>query len=725
MGESPVAHNFVNMAELERIPFTGLSEEEVLPELKSLVKPGKVPLFDRDLSWLKFNQRVLMEAQDESIPLYERIKFMAIYSSNMDEFFRVRFANMRRIARLARKGKKKIKKLTGFFHPDELIKEVLQITQEQQEAYGKTYRESIIPALEEAGVTLYTTQHVREEHHERREEIFFSQVLSFLRPIIMEPDGHQEVFLENRRLYHAMDLEDKESGEKVVGLVNIPSKHLGRFFELPSIDGHHYYAFVDDIVRAYARILFPDHEVVGCYSIKLNRDAELYLENEFSGTLIERIKWNIQNRQIGNPSRFLYEKEMPTHMQEMLMNHLDLHENDMVPGGRYHNMFDHFGLPNPVGRELEYPKEKPISDSVIQRYDSVLKAMEEKDILLHFPYQRYDYILRYFNEAVISRKIKEIKVALYRVAEDSHVVNALISAAKNGKKVTVFVEAKARFDEENNLKWAARMEEVGIDVRFSSLELKVHSKVALLIGEDKEGNTIRYAFFGTGNFNEKTASIYSDIALLTTEPEMTQELDDTFELIFGNQQSIELEHLLVAQVNMVQSFMKMIDDEIAHVKAGKEGRIILKLNNLQDPNIIDRLYKAAEAGVEVILIVRAICCIKPLHGIRIIRLVDKYLEHARVYWFHNDGNEHFLLGSADWMERNLYRRIEVVFPMRDEELKDEVKAFLDFQLRDNTKAVEIQMDMSNKPIRNDEPLVRAQTDFYSWLLEAHREMALG
>jgi polyphosphate kinase len=708
------------MSEEERKPFI-VKEKEVLPELKSFVKPGKMPLFDRDLSWLRFNRRVLMEAMDEEVPLYERIKFMAIYSSNMDEFFRVRFANMRRIARLARQGKNKIRKLTGFFQPDELIQEVLKVTQVQQDLYGTTYRDSIIPALEKAGVTLYTTQHIREEHHELREQIFFFHVLSFLQPVLLEEGQDTEVFLENRRLYHAVDLHDSETGEKAVGIVNIPSKQLGRFFKLPTLDGHFYYAFVDDIVRAYARTLFPEHDVVGCYSIKLNRDAELYLENEFSGTLIERIKWNIQNRKIGNPSRFLFDKEMPESMLLRLKEHLDLHDNDLVPGGRYHNMFDHFSLPNPLGPGFEYSKEKPLADPVIQRYESVLKALEEKDILLHFPYQRYDYILRYFNEAVISRRVKEIKVALYRVAEDSHVVNALISAAKNGRKVTVFVEAKARFDEENNLKWAERMQKVGIDVRFSSLELKVHSKVALLIGEDKEGRPQRYAFFGTGNFNEKTASIYSDIALLTTDPELTQELDQTFDIIFGNQKDFEPKQLLVAQLNMVERFIEMIKAEIRHAKAGRQARIVIKLNNLQDPNIISHLYKAAKAGVEITLIVRAICCIQPLHGIRIIRLVDKYLEHARVYWFHNDGDEHFLLGSADWMERNLYRRIEVVFPLKDEELKREVKAFLDFQMRDNTKAAEIQMDMSNRLIRNEEPKVRAQTDFYSWLIEAHRD----
>ncbi len=695
------------------------AEAELLIELKSFTKPGKVDLFDRDLSWLQFNKRVLMEAQNEDVPLYERIKFMAIYSSNMDEFFRVRFANMRRINLLAKYGKKKIRKLTGFHSPAELIQRVLGIITEQQELYGLTYRESIIPSLEEQGIVLYTTRHFREAHMQFVEEYFYSQVLSFIQPIILREGQGHDVFLLNRHLYHAVDLED-ESGERAVGIVNIPAPPLGRFVELPELQGRFYFAYIDDIVRSFVHILFPGYVIKGVYSIKLNRDAELYLENEFSGTLIEKILKNIEKRDIGNPSRFLYEKAMPKYMLDRLQELISLVDNDLVPGGRYHNMFDHFSLPNPVGDDLEYPRARPLAHPDIKATNSVLEAMAEKDILLHFPYQRYDYILRFFNEAIINRSINEIKVALYRVAENSHVVNALISAARNGKKVTVFVEAKARFDEENNLKWASRMQEEGIDVRFSNLALKVHSKVAMLIGEDKEGRPMKYAFLGTGNFNEKTASIYADHALLTTNSALTNELDLTFDVIFGNKKEIELKHLLVAQVNMVEEFMTKIDREISHTKAGKRGKMIIKLNNLQDPNIIKKLYEAAEAGVEITMIVRAICCAKPRKNLKLIRLVDKFLEHARVYWFFNDGNEEIYLGSADWMERNLYRRVEVVFPLYDEGLKKEIKKCIELQLNDNTKACIIGDDMSNIAVESSEIRVRAQTDFYDWLAQEHK-----
>ena len=692
-----------------------LRKEDILTELQSFMDHGNVEIFDRDVSWLRFNRRVLIEAMDESIPLYERIKFMAIYSSNMDEFFRVRFANIRRIARLARAGKKKIGKLAGFNDPDALIKEILEIIHNQQELYGKCYKESIIPALEKEGIVLYITKHIAEQHKEFVEEFFYSQVLSFLQPIVLEEGEMQDVFLENRRLYHAVDLKDKE-GKRFIGIVNIPSQQMRRFVSLPMLNGKHHYAFIDDMVRAYVHILFPGYTIKGCFSIKLNRDAELYLENEYSGTMIERIKKNIRNRQIGIPSRFLYDGEMPKSMVRRLKEFLQLHKNDLVPGGRYHNMFDHFSLPNPIGAKLEYKKAKPLAHPVFQKHDSVLEAMRQKEILLHFPYQRYDYILRFFNEAIIDKHIKRIKVALYRVAEDSHVVNALISAARNGKKVTVFIEAKARFDEENNLKWAERMQAVGIDVRFSSLELKVHAKVALLRGEDEEGNIIRYSFFGTGNFNEKTASIYADHAMLTCDPKLTAELDRTFDFIFGEggKEDLNLEHLLVAQVNMVERFKEMIAREVDHVKQGRSGKIILKLNNIQDPNIIQILYDAAEAGVEIIMIVRAICCIKPLHGIKIIRLVDKYLEHARAYWFQNNGEDELYLGSADWMERNLYRRVEVVFPIYSPKLKKQIMTCLEIQQADNTKACTVQMDSTNLRVEHGEPEVRAQVDYYEW-----------
>ncbi len=682
-------------------------------QLSTQAKSDKqvLDLFDRDLSWLSFNERVLQEAGDESVPLYERIKFIAIYSSNMDEFYRVRFANIRRIARL---DKKSLRKKTRLTDPEELTKAILEETYRQSEKYGRIYRDSIIPALANEGIVIYQNHKFRKEHREFIEEYFYTQMLSFLQPVLLDPQSDKELFLENKRLYHAVELEDAKANSKVA-VVNIPTQHLGRFVALPVLDDVHYYAFIDDILRSFLPIVFQGYVVKGCHSIKLNRDAELYLENEFSGSLIERIKKNMDNRKIGIPSRFLYDQSISQYVLGVLMKKVKLDLNDMVPGGQYHSMFDHFQLPNPKGQNLEYPKERPISHPVLQVHNSVFSAVADQDIMLHFPYQRYDYILRFFNEATLNPFVEEVKITLYRVADDSHIVNALISAARNGKKVTVFVEAKARFDEENNLKWAARMQEVGIDVRFGSLDLKVHAKAALIIGKRPDGTKIKYAFLGTGNFNEKTAGIYADHALLTSEDLITRELDATFDVIFGDKESVELTQLLVSQINMVKRFKELISREVKNVENGGKGRIILKLNNIQDRKMISELYKAAAIGVEIILIIRAICCIKPVKNIRIVRIVDRYLEHARVYCFHNNGHDEMFMGSADWMERNLYRRIEVVFPVFEERLRKEINKCLKLQLNDNVKAVEITKKLKNRPVENDLPSIRAQFDFQAWL----------
>ncbi len=666
-------------------------------------------LFDRDLSWLSFNERVLMEAGDRSVPLYERIKFVAIFSSNIDEFFRVRFADIRRIARL---NKKKLSKSVGITDPEQLIHKIRKTTLRQQRELGRIYAEEIIPDLQKEGIVLYQDSLFHEGHAEFVEEYFYSSILSFLRPRLCYKKD--DVFFKDRALYFAVELSGGE-GDSILGVVNIPSDHLPRFVELPSIDGVCYYAHIDDIVRLFLPVIFQGFEILNCTSVKLNRDAELYLGDEFGEDIVQKIQKTLARRDVGVPARFLYQADSPESLLKMLMEIIGLESNDMVRGGRYHSMFDHFGLPNPKGSHLLYKSRRPLSHRTFKQDRSVLQTVAKKDVLLHFPYQRYDYVLRFFNEASLDPKVKEIKASIYRVAEESHVVNALISAAENGKKVTVFVEAKARFDEANNLKWAKRMREVDIDVHFSDVDLKVHAKVALVKGERSDGTAISYAFLGTGNFNEKSAEVYADHALLTSNEELTAELDSTFDLIFGIRKEIALKHLLVSQVNLVPRLKALIDTEIANVKEGRRGQIVLKLNNIQDPIMIRRLYAAAAAGVEVVLIVRAICCIKPVKNIRLVRLVDKNLEHARVYRFHNDGKQIMYLGSADWMERNLYRRIEVAFPIAKGRMKREINKCLELQLNDNTKLVEIGEGLQNIPVEQIGDPIRAQVDFGNWL----------
>jgi polyphosphate kinase len=662
-----------------------------------------IELFDRDLSWLSFNGRVLMEAADKSLAVYNRIKFLAIFSSNLDEFFRVRFADIRRIAEL---DKKKINKKFGVPDPKVLIREILRIVEIHQSEFGRIYRNEIIPELAEQKIHIYQNCSFAPVHLPEIEGYFYSKVLSFLRPRLLLPGD--SLFLKNRALYLAAELEDK-TGERLIGVVQIPVDDLKRFTKLSSIEDRHYYVFLDDVVRNFMPMIYQGLKVLNTASIKLDRDAELFLGNEFGDGLAEKVKKSLEKREIGVPSRFLFESGMSESLFENIISAMSLSEFDMVPGGRYHNMFDLFSLENPLKPQLEEVNPTVSSHRSFSSSRSILSSILDQDVLLHFPYQHYAYILRFFNEASFDLRVTEIKASIYRVAENSHIINALIAAAENGKKVTVFVEAKARFDEANNLKWATRMSDAGVDVRFSDVKLKVHAKVAL-VKLEVEGKEQSIAFLGTGNFNEKSAEIYADHALLTTSENLSQELDLTFDLIFGNKGSIEIEDLLVSQVNMVERFVSLIHAEIQAVEKGKIGRITIKLNNIQDPRMIAELYAAARTGVEVTLIIRAICCIKPLYGIRIVRLVDGYLEHARLYCFYHGGENLMYMGSADWMERNLYRRIEVVFPVQDEQMKDELMHCIDLQLNDKFKAVEIGMEMENK-CHTERENVRAQRDF--------------
>jgi polyphosphate kinase len=508
-------------------------------------------------------------------------------------------------------------------------------------------------------------------------------------------------------------------------LLNIPSDFLPRFIPLPKIGDIHYYIALDDIILENLNFLFTAFTINGCYSIKLNRDAELNIDDEYSGDLVKKIKKQITKRNIGTPSRFLYDHTMPDALLNYLTNQFELEPDDIVPGGRYHNMHDLFGLGNPLSPALENATLEPLLNPHLEKQGSIFDAIDRRDVLLHFPYQTYDYVLRFFNEAALDPFVKEIKATFYRIAPESFICNALISAANNGKQVTVFVEIKARFDEQNNLKWAERMEEAGIKIIYSMPGLKVHAKVAMVIRSKDGESPVHYGYFGTGNFNEKTAAIYADQALLTKHMAMTNELNSLFDYLCDQDKQPQFNHLIVSQFNIIDKFTALIDREIAHARQGRPSYIIIKLNNIQDNVMIDKLYEASNAGVKIDMIVRAICCLKPgvdgqSENITVHRIVDGYLEHSRVFYFNNDGAEELYQGSADWMKRNLYRRIEVVFPVLDETLRGEVKQMLTLQLQDNVKGVILNHDLINQPFESDKP-VRSQTAFYQWLSERASE----
>ncbi len=671
--------------------------------------------FDRDLSWLSFNERVLMEAANPGVPLYERVKFLAIYSSNLDEFFRVRVAGLRSIVDI---DKKKINKEFDR-PPKEVLAELLQVVHLQQEEFGRIKREEVIPLLKKEGIYLYRDEDILEEHREYIEHYFKSNVLSYLQPVIISGENIRKPYLENRQLYMVIDLIGADDRAEYA-LVNVPSGPLSRFISLPKFNDIHYYIAIEDIVKENLDFLFHQYKVMGCYSIKLNRDADLNIEDEYSGDLVKKIKKQIDKRDLGVPSRFLYDSLMPKQTLEFIQAKFDLSEDDLVAGGRYHNMHDLFQLKNPLKPKLENEPLTAIRKKVLDHKRLIFDAIDEHDILLHFPYQTYDYVLRFFNEAALDPQVKEINVTFYRIAPDSFICNALISAAHNGKDVTVFVEIKARFDEANNLRWAEKMEKAGIKIVYSIPGLKVHAKVALVKRELENGTTRKYGYFGTGNFNEKTAIIYADEALLTHQSYLTDELDNLFAYLSDQKREISFHELLVAQFNITDRFIALIDREIEHALQGNKAHIIIKMNNLQDDIMIDKLYEASKAGVKIELIVRAICCLRPgLEGlsenITVHRIVDRFLEHSRVFYFYNNGSEDIYLGSADWMKRNLYHRIEVVFPLYDPSLKQEMIQLLNFQLADNTKGCLLDADLHNVMIDNGPERVRSQHTFYEWL----------
>lgn len=672
---------------------------------------------DRDLSWLSFNERVLMEATDPNVPLYERIRFLGIYSSNLDEYFRVRVAALRSVVDI---DKKKINKQFETA-PKTLLKKILKEVNRQQQEFGQIKKDEILPELKKNGIILYRNEPIKKEHKDYLTHYFKSKVLSYLQPVIISGEMAEPPFLENRALYLITELERKHDCDNCYGKVKIPTDHIERFVELPKIKDQYYFITIEDIIRENLGFIFSGYHIKRSYCIKLNRDADLNIEDEFSGNLVKKIRKQIKKRNLGVPSRFLYDSRMPAEMLSFLQNTYKLSNDDLVPGGVYHNMHDLMDLKNPVAPELEYNPQPAIPCSYIDNYSLIFEGIAKQDVMLHFPYHTYDYVLRFFNEAALDPHTTHIYVTFYRVAEESFISNALISAAKNGKKVTVFVEIKARFDEANNLKWAERMEDAGVNIIYSIPGLKVHAKVALVQRKEKKKSKL-YGFYGTGNFNEKTAAIYADMALFTSDDKMNRELLQLFKYLSkpDKNDNISFNSLLVAQFNLQDFFIDLIEREIDNAKAGKDAHIILKLNNIQDEVMIDKLYEANQSGVKVDLIVRAICCLRPQvkgmsENINTIRIVDRYLEHTRIFYFYNNGKEEFYSGSADWMKRNLYRRIEVIFPIKDEPIREEIRKFLQIQLNDNVKASLLDKDLRNNKKEAGEEKVRAQVDFYKYL----------
>ena len=679
--------------------------------------------FKRDVSWLSFNYRVLMEAEDASLPIYERIKFLSIYSSNLEEFYEIRVAEHRGVIM------KKNFVEESAAEAEETLAAITREVNRQQRDYYRIFYEQILPALNRQHIFLYQDEHPQPFHEDFVRDFFNEEVFPFLSPVMIQA-GEIRTFIRDRRLYLVIrmvkksdrleDADDKPAYH--YALMKIPFSKVPRFIELPPHEGKYYLMFIDDIIRANLHSVFPGYEIESCYSIKISRDADIYLEDEGKGSILEKIRKKVKKRKIGALSRFMYDQAMPADFLAFICGAFGILPDDLVVGGRYNNLQDLSKLPNPAGKQLEQHPPMPMRIPYLDEVGSIFKVIKKRDVMLHFPYESFDYLLRFLMEAAFDPKVDEIKITQYRVAENSAVINTLISAAQNGKKVTVFVELKARFDEENNMRTAERMEQAGIKIIYSIPGLKVHAKVAVILRKDNpEGAKRRdFAYLSTGNFNEKTAKIYADMALLTSQEAIITDINKVFAVLEGRLQAPTFRHLLVARFNMVPELQRMIQREIDHVQAGGKGRIILKMNGLHDQQMIDMLYRASEAGVEIDLIVRGICCLVPdqpySRNIRVTRIVDMFLEHARIWYFYNEGQDELFLTSADWMRRNLNRRIETAFPILDPEIKQEVIDILHIQLQDNVKACRLDSELRNcfKREEGAEP-VRAQLAVYDYL----------
>ncbi len=673
----------------------------------------QIPLINREISWLYFNERVLQEASDETVPLIDRIRFLAIFSSNLDEFYRVRVATLSRLANLNEKAKE----VLGY-NPKKVLNQIKNIVVKQERKFNNLYENIIVKQLAEEKIFILNDKQLNVTRGAFVKNYFRERLLATLVPIMLD-DSKPLPDLKDRAIYFFVKLTKRKKAR--YALIEIPD-NLSRFLVLPDTNNLKFIILLDDIIRyALEDIFFIfDHDSINAYSIQLTRDAELDLDKEVSEKFIDALTKSLHKRRRGKPMRLLYDTEMPMDMVSYLVTKMGLHAESLIPGNRYHNFKDFIKFPN-VGRaELEYAPTAPLTVEGLSFGKSLMGTIATKDFLVSTPYQSFDYVIHFLREAAIDPKVKEISIALYRLADNSRVIHALINAAKNGKKVNCLVELRARFDEQNNITYSGKLEEEGVNVLYGINNYKVHSKICLVTRIEK-GRPLYYSCLSTGNFNEKTAKLYADHTLFTADKRITTELADIFKALKTNTLPKGFKNLIVSPIDSRRAIYKLIDNEIKNAKAKKPAYMILKMNSLADEQVIAKLYQASNAGVKIKMIVRGMCCLIPgmkgySENIEVISIIDKYLEHSRVHIFCNGGNELIYLTSADFMSRNIDNRVEVGFPIYDEEIKKEIRQIIDIQLDDNSKAREINNNNTNKYHKTKSGIpCRAQIDIYNYL----------
>lgn len=675
---------------------------------------------NRELSWLSFNRRVLQEAQDRSVSLLSRLQFLGIYSNNQDEFFKVRIANL---MRLSREKKEHPQKLLGGYTPAELLSETNRRIDTAQALFTTTYNE-ILAEMEQANIHVVDEHHLNETQRAFCTEYFASVISPRLVPLILRKSTRIP-FLPDDHAYLGVKMSTAK-GNARYAVIRIPvSKACPRFVVLPSEAGRNDIIFLDDIIRLMIDEIFFmfSYDTISAHIFKIMRDAELTIDDDVSKSLFERVAAGVSNRRYGSPVRMIYDRTMPDDLLATLRDKFGLRDAEMLaPGDRYHQMKDLMKFPK-VRPDLLTVNPKPLRHPLVGPFRSILQLVRRRDLFFNYPYHSFQHLIDFLREAAIDPRVERIAITLYRTAEHSKIINALVNAAKNGKQVSALVELKARFDEEQNIEHTDLLQREGVRVVHTIEELKVHSKIILV--ERHEGSSLRgYAYVGTGNFNEDTATIYGDFGLLTAHKGIVEDVRNLFRFLDSSHKQFRYKHLLVSPYYMRDAFNNLIDREIRNARKGHPAYIHAKCNSLTDEKIAERLYRAAEAGVEVRLIVRGACCLRPTEPetegrIRAISIVDKYLEHARLYIFCNGGNEECYIGSADWMSRNLDRRVEVCTPILDREIRAQLRHVFDIQWSDNVKARDL-ADQERNPYcqaaPGEKPL-RSQTALYDYYLE--------
>jgi polyphosphate kinase len=673
---------------------------------------------NREISWLEFNGRVLQEAADETTPLIERIKFLGIFSNNLDEFYRVRVATLNRLVDYNKRAGDNLN-----LNPRRTLKEINRIDTEQQKEFARIFRR-LVRELAHEGIHIINEKELSEEQGAYIRKYFNENVRSQLFPIMLS--NLKSSSLRDKSIYLSIGLSKSSvPGVEQFAIIRVPSGPLSRFVILPEVKGHKFIILLDDVIRYCLGEIFSifGYDTFQAFTFKFTRDAELDIDNDVSKSFLEIMTESLKQRKLGAPVRFIYDKNMPVKLLNMLKQKLDINEADTLSkSGRYHNFKDFMSFPDVGRKDLLFEPSLPLEHRRLPKNESLLNIIRERDILLHFPYQSFRYIIDLLREASIDPQVRSIKMTLYRVARDSNVINALINAARNGKSVTVFMELQARFDEEANIYWAEKMQEEGVKLIQGIPGFKVHCKLLLIRRKESDKN-VYYANVGTGNFNEQTARIYADDSLLTSNPQITEDVNSVFRLFESKYNPPKFNSLIVAPFHMRNFYIRLINNEIKNAKAGKEAWIILKLNNLVDDKIIRKIYQAGQAGVKVSIICRGTCTMIPgmkdfSENIEVISIVDKFLEHSRVFVFYNGGDEKYYISSADWMVRNLDNRIEVACPVYDKGIQLELKTMLKIQLKDNTKARIVNHDIPNTYKDKDKlPILRSQVEIYKYLKE--------